>query len=694
MIACRLCRVWFHFDCLELSSSKAEELAFYICASCQATTGQRSILRWESIDFPQYEEVLLRLSSSAPARQTSSIISNQAHAFVSSDSSDGEGSEYEYNYRQVKSKMRQLTPSASSDGSSDERLSPGYPSVSKRKSSKRLRVEDQTPNESVSVPSSDPARSYCLVQLKRVLRPIFSNNSIHKEGLVNEGADEYANVLETSLFAHFAEPDRNGRLSVGNRYKTQFRMLTFNLEKRDRETLRGRIAQKKLPAEALSIMTPADLASDQQRKEMEDAHEQSLQHSILDTHGNDRRPLRKITHKGEEEIEDVSRNDNSMWGSQVNGERVVSAIKTSSSVVLGPVSNPLSTSGQEPAASTLSMPLIHGVSDPESPPPTDFNLDSLSWSPSNDNVDTGISEAGGSPLLVASEQTTSTVNPPDDEGGHDHDFNELLALDAKESQPHRLAVWSGEVRLPSMTGALIKVAVDAHLLGGRPLDFNDAAFWQNLFRSPILTIEGRVPIPASESYLLNSRLNSGRELVAVDFVPQTPDSQSSYEELCNGLLAKNRHAVVFPWGNPPRPTAPGKELYLVPLQPSNNPEYLQMLDHMALSVTRTTTILVGIFILHKVPNIADSSPQKVHSTSAHPSAVSHLPTAMNAPTVDFSTLTPEFISELLRTNPAISAAAAAAFSPPPSNQFAPGWLPQGASPAGPENPGPPMPRES
>jgi hypothetical protein len=55
-------------------------------------------------------------------------------------------------------------------------------------------------------------------------------------------------------------------------------------------------------------MSNADLASEQQKKEMETAQKESLQHSILEARGKDR-PLRKITHKGEEVIEDSNMDD-------------------------------------------------------------------------------------------------------------------------------------------------------------------------------------------------------------------------------------------------------------------------------------------------------------------------------------------------------------------------------------------------
>lgn len=99
--------------------------------------------------------------------------------------------------------------------------------------------------------------------------------------------------------------------------------------------------------------------------------------------------------------------------------------------------------------------------------------------------------------------------------------------------------------MPSTVGPTIVVQATARLLAGRPPHFNDPEFWRDLFRSPSLNIEGRVPIAASESYLLNSRLNSGRELVAVAFSPNHDDTRGQYEELCNGLLMKEQVSFLL-----------------------------------------------------------------------------------------------------------------------------------------------------
>lgn len=89
-----------------------------------------------------------------------------------------------------------------------------------------------------------------------------------------------------------------------------------------------------------------------------------------------------------------------------------------------------------------------------------------------------------------------------------------------------------------MPSPSIRCAVDARLVAGRPSDFSDPTFWGSLFVAPTLNIEGRVPVQASSVYLLDSRLNSGRELVAVVFEPRQESERANFGQLVDFLLVK------------------------------------------------------------------------------------------------------------------------------------------------------------
>jgi hypothetical protein len=64
--------------------------------------------------------------------------------------------------------------------------------------------------------------------------------------------------------------------------------------------------------------------------------------------------------------------------------------------------------------------------------------------------------------------------------------------------------------------------VVARQAAGRSLEMT-SALWKTLFPSQTLRIDGRVPVDKSAQYLLQTRLNSGKELIAVAFSPNGED---------------------------------------------------------------------------------------------------------------------------------------------------------------------------
>lgn len=70
--------------------------------------------------------------------------------------------------------------------------------------------------------TSDPARKYCLSQLEAVLLPIFTEHPMSdstSSDTPSSRASAYAREVEINLFEHFAEPDKQGVMGVGHKYK-------------------------------------------------------------------------------------------------------------------------------------------------------------------------------------------------------------------------------------------------------------------------------------------------------------------------------------------------------------------------------------------------------------------------------------------------------------------------------------------
>ena len=84
-------------------------------------------------------------------------------------------------------------------------------------------------------------------------------------------------------------------------YKERFRSLAFNLKDQRNVSLHERITSGQLPAQDMVHLSNEALANDSIRQATEKAKRQALEQAILHEHADG--PARKITHKGEVDIE-------------------------------------------------------------------------------------------------------------------------------------------------------------------------------------------------------------------------------------------------------------------------------------------------------------------------------------------------------------------------------------------------------
>ncbi|KAG9103641.1 hypothetical protein FRC06_009145 [Ceratobasidium sp. 370] len=302
----------------------------------------------------------------------------------------------------------------------------------------------------------------------------------------------------------------------------------------------------------------------------------------------------------------------------------------------------------------------HGSPSPStSPTAQNFSLDGLfgtsesvhlGWNePQEADVSTGPHSAAGD----------DTVDPDD------ADFDAFITVDEDESElpqaekepetsepvpvaepspPERTpsladlpSIWRGHLGMPSVAdpNRMIQFQSEFKQIGGAP--FNDITEnRQALFPASLFEIIGRVPTAQAVKYLVSMRLNPTKELFAVALVPNEAD-KASYVELHRLLIAKDRYGLVFPWGQDPQLSAPGKELYIAPLLPEHPvPEYLQLLDNVKIPERRDSPIFCGIFVLNKgrvttlnplehPHHSAISAPSHIHASL--PGPVSSVPLA-------------------------------------------------------------------
>lgn len=136
--------------------------------------------------------------------------------------------------------------------------------------------------------------------LTKILSPPGSGTANKEKPNRTEDGVAYAHDLESTLFDLNA--DLQGRAKVvGTKYKDRFRTMLFSLKDAKNTTLHSRIASGDLSAIDLAQMTSDELANDVMRQATEKARMEALRNSTLKTESAG--PMRKITHKGEIEIE-------------------------------------------------------------------------------------------------------------------------------------------------------------------------------------------------------------------------------------------------------------------------------------------------------------------------------------------------------------------------------------------------------
>ncbi|GJE91188.1 hypothetical protein PsYK624_073370 [Phanerochaete sordida] len=355
MILCSECKEMYHFKCVDLDERDAEDIQLFVCPSCHEKTGLQTVMDWEGPEALEDRNATPAPTAVRVKKQPSPAPTPKKESEPEESTNDESGDDFVAESVKARPKRRRAQPPTSdeeseSDNDSKRRTtvkhirrpstastgtrvrtvsaSPGPSGPLKRRQStashqpepKRKRSESDASNA-----GADAARKYCLTKLQELFRDIFlrypvlddtaENDQLptekkpeeltaeEKEQIENR-ANRFTTELEECMFEIYAEPDaKTGKHSVAAKYKERFRMLTFNLSKPDRVVLHKRIAASHISPKELSTMSSTDLADEETKQSIRQAEQEALEHSILKKTV---MPRAKMTHKGIQDIEDVS----------------------------------------------------------------------------------------------------------------------------------------------------------------------------------------------------------------------------------------------------------------------------------------------------------------------------------------------------------------------------------------------------
>ncbi|WWC90433.1 uncharacterized protein L201_005368 [Kwoniella dendrophila CBS 6074] len=586
MIECGECNDWFHFSCIDLKDDEAEKIHEYICDECTQSTSKRTTYKYDISTFvsPSPPPGIIP----AKRKQPKSEKATPSHSSEDNDS----GSEAEID--QATSSSRQSSVHATPPPNKKPRPS----TDNKRKSS--LTVNRQTSVE--RKPSSaggalPPMRKYVREKLAPLFKGLF-------EGMNDEDAEKFGNKVEEGIFTHFKE-SINGKETAGNRYKTQFNLLSSSIAKGLRQDIISSITSHTLSPIQIATLTSADLASEEQLAAIQRAKQAVLEQTVKSKSDDLVSSSIRLGRDGFERVENAREKEMKLLSEQEELNRL--------KVEQDRLEQELRLKKPEPEKSPITKDIPKFKAEPQ-------RSNSIDVSSPLRQTFVHSAWSGTTPTKEANEENDSMTISNFDQTNLD--LSDIINLDGdmeiddglddkpvEETQPSEMEVfeskeilWSGGITNPAAPSKHIP-PMSLRLISRAPtLD------WKLLLPHQTIEITGRVPTKTSLQFISEMRLNPSRELVTVAFSldsKATDEEILTWEEMVEYHIGKDRHAVYLPYGKHP-PAGAAKELYLIPLRPEDpSPEFTELIDGYFLPKEgRSTSVFLGVFICSKMSGSA------------------------------------------------------------------------------------------
>ncbi|CAH7224021.1 PHD finger protein 3 isoform X2 [Phodopus roborovskii] len=643
MVGCGRCDDWFHGDCVGLSLSQAQQMGEedkeYVCVRCCAEEDKKTdISDTDILEDPTTVEAHSEEKTMECEKLGSSkhMVANDKNKYVddtakhkvkilkresgegkpSSDSRDNEIKKWQL--APLRKLGQPVLPRRSSEEKSEKIHKesttvtctvekPSKSGTHEKQETKRKKVEKGGPYvhpPAASKPSADQIRQSVRHSLKDILMRRLTDSNLK---VPEEKAAKVATKIEKELFSFFRDTD--------SKYKNKYRSLMFNLKDPKNNILFKKVLKGEVTPDHLIRMSPEELAS----KELAAWRRRENRHTIemieKEQREVERRPITKITHKGEIEIESdapmkeqeaametqepsANKSLEKTEGSEKKKEEVDSTSKDTTSQHrqhLFDLNCKICIGRMAPPADDLSpknVKVVVGGARKHSDNEAESIADALS---STTNI--LASEFFEEEKQESPKSTFSPAPRPEMPGTVEVESTFLARLNF---------IWKGFINMPSVA----KFVTKAYPVSGSP-----EYLTEDLPDS--IQVGGRISPQTVWDYVEKIKASGTKEICVVRFTPVTEEDQISYTLLFAYFSSRKRYGVA---ANNMKQV---KDMYLIPLGAADKiPHPLVPFDGPGLELHRPN-LLLGLIIRQKLkrPHSASAGPSHTDTPDAVPVAL-------------------------------------------------------------------------
>ncbi|XP_021248313.1 PHD finger protein 3 isoform X2 [Numida meleagris] len=627
MVGCGRCDDWFHGDCVGLSLSQAQQMGEedkeYVCVKCCAEEDKKAECLDQSVLDAQVkieshkEEKTIEyekpgMSKQGPTchlnltaekgKQTEDTGKHKVKIFKresgdgknlseSRDSDTKKGQHVPARKASQTAVIPRRSSEEKSEKNSKESLSVVEKStksgahekqeIKKKKNEKGPISATHLPAVPASKPSADQIRHSVKQSLKEILMKRLTDSSLK---IPEERAAKVATRIERELFSFFRDTD--------SKYKNKYRSLMFNLKDPKNNILFKKVLKGEVTPDHLIKMSPEELAS----KELAAWRQRENRHTIemieKEQREVERRPITKITHKGEIEIESETpmKEQEVMEIQEPNMMKLHEKSEEAEKDKEGNESaSPDTTSQHKNHLFDLNCKICIG----RMAPPTDDDLSSKKVKVSvgvarkqSDNEAESIADALSSTSCILA----SELLEDDKQDSSKSSFPTLPKSETPgtvECESLFLArlnfIWKGFINMPSVAKFVIKAY---------PVSGSFEYLTEDLPDS--IQVGGRISPHTVWEYVEKIKASGTKEICVVRFTPVTEEDQISYALLFAYFSSRKRYGVA---ANNMKQV---KDLYLIPLGSSDKvPHHLVPFDGPGIEIHRPN-LLLGLIIRQKM----------------------------------------------------------------------------------------------